>query len=87
MKTVQMRHVIGPDGRLRVDVPAGASGQTVDVLVVITPASAEASDQARPDAEADQAWADVVNRAFGSCVDLEEPDDPPPAPVNLGDVR
>ncbi len=71
MRTLQITRRVDDDGVLRLEIPTEDAGNEVDVVVVIEPRHAVANS----------AWRDALRNSWGSCLDLEEPVDPPPEPL------
>ena len=71
MRTIQMRRRVDADGVLRLEIPAEGAGKEIEVVVVIEPISTTTYS----------IWREALRQIWGSCPDLEEPDDPLPEPL------
>lgn len=71
MRTIQMRRRVDADGILRLEIPAEGAGKEIEVVVVIEPISTTTYS----------IWREALRQTWGSCPDLEEPDDPLPEPL------
>lgn len=73
MQTIHTTQTVGPDGNIRLDIPAGRAGEQLDVLIVLS----------KPQSQVSQVeWHKFIHDMAGSCPDLIEPTDPSPSPPN-----
>ena len=71
MQTIQIMRRVDNDGVLRLEIPTEIAGEEIEIVVVIEPR--------RPAARS--SWQEALRKAWGSCPDLEEPEDLPPEPL------
>jgi hypothetical protein len=76
LRTMQSKQIVSADGRIRVEMPFGHPGQSVDVLVVVS-----RPVQSTEPAQATHDWREFVHEMAGSCAEMQVPADPPPAPL------
>lgn len=65
MQTIQIMRRVDNDGVLRLEIPTEIAGEKIEIVVVIEPR--------RPAARS--SWQEVLRKTWGSCPDLEEPED------------
>lgn len=71
MQTIQITRRVDNDGVLRLEIPTEVAGEEIEVVIVIEPYRIKARST----------WQNALQKAWGSCPDLEEPDDFLPEPL------
>ncbi len=71
MQTIQITRRVDHDGVLRLEIPTQVADEEIEIIVVIEPR------RNTPRAT----WREALRQTWGSCPDLEEPEDLLPEPL------